>query len=153
MKTGWTGGGGADGGRGVLTWLVFADEVVLHVAAVVVPLVEIRPPGPRGRRRLVVHHHAGFCSTGGLVKVPVPATAAPTSGGGGSWGGSRIRSGSDQMERYLLHPGGEPEENLRSGPQIWLDLSVSCLPVRGGVLVMSHPPEGDGAPVGPAVPV
>lgn len=63
------------------TWLVFADEVVLHVAAVVIPSVEISSAQTRKRSRLMVHHNAGFRSAGRLVKVPVPAAAAsPVSG-------------------------------------------------------------------------
>lgn len=56
-----------------LTWLIFADEVVLHVAAVVVPLVQVSPAQTRKCSGLVVHDDAGLAATGRLIKVPVPA--------------------------------------------------------------------------------
>lgn len=57
-----------------LTWLILAYEVVLHVASVVVPLIEISPAQTRKSGQLVVHDHAGFTATGGFVNVPVPAS-------------------------------------------------------------------------------
>lgn len=59
-----------------LTWVVFADEVVFHVAAVVVPLVEISPAQTRRRSWLMVHDNAGLASTGRFVEVPVPTSSA-----------------------------------------------------------------------------
>lgn len=60
-----------------VTWLVFTDEVVFHVAAVVVPLVQVRPAQTRRRRWLVVHDDAGLPPTGRLVRIPVPVDTTP----------------------------------------------------------------------------
>lgn len=56
-----------------ITWLVFADEVVLHVAAVIVPLVQIRTPSTGRCSGLMVHDDAGLSSAGRLIIIPVPA--------------------------------------------------------------------------------
>lgn len=53
------------------TWLIFADKVVLHVAPVVIPLVQVSSAQAVMGGRLVVHHHASLAPTGWLIKVPV----------------------------------------------------------------------------------
>lgn len=56
----------------LVTWIILADEVVFHVAAIVIPLVEISSAQTRKRSRLVVHDYAGLAPTGRLIKIPVP---------------------------------------------------------------------------------
>lgn len=56
------------------TCSVFADEVVLCLAVVVVPLEHVEAALVGRSRRLVVHDHAHLVATRRLVQVPVPTT-------------------------------------------------------------------------------
>lgn len=73
----------AELGRGFLTVRVFANEVILGGAPVVIPLEQVGAPDAGGRRRLVVHDHADLAAAGGLVRVPVPAGKGATVGATG----------------------------------------------------------------------
>lgn len=53
------------------TWSILADKIVLHVASVIIPLIEITPSQARIGCWLVIHHYASFTSTGWLICIPI----------------------------------------------------------------------------------
>lgn len=56
----------------VITQGIFADEVVFHVASVIIPLEHVGAPHAGGGRGLVVEHHTHLTPTGGLIHIPIP---------------------------------------------------------------------------------
>lgn len=54
------------------TCSVFADEVVLGFAIVVVPLEHVKPPQTGRSGRLVIHHHTHLVAAWWLIPMPVP---------------------------------------------------------------------------------
>lgn len=62
----------------VITIRVFANEIVLHVASVVIPLEHIGSSDAGGCRWLMVHDYANLTATGRLIHIPVPVGKGST---------------------------------------------------------------------------
>lgn len=62
----------------IITSGVFANEIVLHVASVIIPLEHIGAPDAGGCRWLMVHDYADLAATGRLIHIPVPVGKGST---------------------------------------------------------------------------